>query len=41
MKTLLEHLIIKGPVTKQNYVQLDIITRENVNFYKRFNNVMY
>lgn len=41
MKTLLEHLIIKGPVTKRNFVQLDIITRENVDFYKRFNNIMY
>lgn len=41
MKTLLEYLIFKSPVKKQNYVQLDIITRENVGFYKRFNNTVY
>ncbi len=41
MKTLLEHLIIKEPVTKENYVQLDIITRENVAFYKHFGNIMF
>jgi LacI family transcriptional regulator len=41
MKTLLEYLIFKKPVIKQNYVQLDILTRENIEFYKRFNNIMY
>ena len=41
MKTLLEYLIFKSPVKKQNYVQLDIITRENIVFYKRFNNTVY
>lgn len=41
MKTLLEYLIFKKPVTKQNYVQLDILTRENIDYYKRFNNIMY
>lgn len=41
MRTLFEHLIIKGPVTKENYVQLDIITKENVAFYKHFGNIMF
>ena len=41
MKTLLEYLIFKSPVKKQNYVQLDIITQENVGFYKRFNNTVF
>ncbi|MBK5195403.1 MAG: substrate-binding domain-containing protein [Proteiniphilum sp.] len=41
MKTLLEYLIFKKTVTKKNYVQLDILTRENIDFYKNFNNIMY
>jgi len=41
MKMMLEYLIFKKPVEKQNYVQLDILTRENIDFYKRFNNIMY
>jgi len=41
MKTLLEYLIFKKPVTRQNYVQLDILTKENIDFYKRFSNMMY
>ncbi|MDD4631988.1 MAG: LacI family DNA-binding transcriptional regulator [Proteiniphilum sp.] len=41
MKTMLEYLIFKKKITKENYVQLDIITQENIDFYKRFNNIMY
>ena len=41
MKTMLEYLIFKKPVERQNYVQLDILTRENIDFYKSFNNIMY
>ncbi|HCC85134.1 MAG TPA: transcriptional regulator [Porphyromonadaceae bacterium] len=41
MKTMLEYLIFKKPVTKQNYVQLDILIRENIDYYKRFGNIMY
>ena len=36
MKTLLEYLIFKNPVTVQNFVQLDIITKETVDYYKSF-----
>jgi len=41
MKTLLEYLIFKKPVERQHYVQLDILTRENIVYYKSFNNIMY
>lgn len=41
MKTLLEYLIFKKPVVKQNYVQLDVLTSETVDYYKRFNNIVY
>jgi len=37
---MLEHLIFKKPVKRENYVQLDILTRENIGFYKRFNNII-
>jgi LacI family transcriptional regulator len=41
MKTMLEYLIFKKPVTKENYVQLDILIKENIDFYKRLSNMMY
>ena len=41
MKTMLEYLIFKKPVEKENYVQLDILTLENIAFYKKFNNIVY
>jgi ABC-type sugar transport system, periplasmic component len=41
MKTLLEYLIFKKPVKTQHYVQLDILTKETIDYYKRFNNVVY
>ena len=41
MKTLLEYLIFKKPVKKENYVQLDILTRETIDYYKKFNNIVY
>lgn len=41
MKTLLEYLIFKKQIVKENFVQLDILTRENIDFYKRFSNIMY
>ena len=40
MKTLLEYLIFKNR-SKENYVQLDIVTKETVDFYKKFNNIVY
>lgn len=41
MKIMLEYLIFKKPVTKQNYVQLDILIKENIDFYKRLSNTIY
>jgi len=37
MKTLIEYLIYRKPVKGQNYVRLDILTRETIEYYKRFN----
>ncbi|NLY25696.1 MAG: substrate-binding domain-containing protein [Bacteroidales bacterium] len=37
MKTLIEYLIYRNPVKLQNYVRLDILTRETIDYYKRFN----
>ena len=36
MKRLLEYLIFKNPVNLQNFVQLDIITKETIDYYKSF-----
>ncbi len=41
MKTLIEYLIFKTPVKKENYVQLDILTKETIDYYKSFNNIVY
>ena len=41
MKTVLEYLIFKMPVKRNNYVQIDILTKETVDFYKSFNNIVY
>jgi LacI family transcriptional regulator len=41
MKTKHEYLIFKKPVVKQNYARLDILTKENIDYYKSFNNIMY
>lgn len=40
MKTLLEYLIFRKSVTLENYMQLDIITKETIEYYKRFNNLL-
>jgi LacI family transcriptional regulator len=37
MKTLITYLIYRKPVKVQNYVRLDILTRETIEYYKRFN----
>ncbi len=34
MKTLLEFLIFKNPVKVENYIQLDILTKETIDYYK-------
>ncbi len=40
MRTLLKYLIFKNPVKVDNYVQLDIINKETIDYYKRFNNIL-
>jgi LacI family transcriptional regulator len=37
MKTLIEYLIYSKPVKVENYTQLDILTRETIGYYNRFN----
>ncbi|WP_294066528.1 LacI family DNA-binding transcriptional regulator [Proteiniphilum sp. UBA1028] len=37
MKTLIEYLIYRHPVKVQNYIQLDILTKETIVYYKQFN----
>jgi LacI family transcriptional regulator len=37
MKTLITYLIYRKPVQVRNYVRLDILTRETIDYYKRFN----
>ncbi|MFA7583707.1 MAG: LacI family DNA-binding transcriptional regulator [Proteiniphilum sp.] len=37
MKTLIEYLIYRHPVKIQNYIQLDILTKETIDYYKQFN----
>lgn len=37
MKTLIEYLIYRKPVKVDNYTQLDILTRETVDYYNQFN----
>lgn len=37
MKTLIEYLIYRRPIKMQNYVQLDILTKETVDYYNQFN----
>ena len=37
MKTLLEFLIYHGNVKVSNYVSLDILTRDNIEYYDRYN----
>lgn len=35
MKTLLEYLIFRNPIQVQNYFQIDIITKETIDYYKK------
>lgn len=41
MKTLLEYLIFKNPVKVENFVQLDILTKETIDYYKSFSNLLF
>ena len=35
--TLFQHMILKKPVSSENYTSIDIITKENLDYYKEFN----
>ncbi len=37
MRTLIEYLIYRHPVKVQNNIQLDILTSETIDYYKKFN----
>ncbi|WP_294081192.1 substrate-binding domain-containing protein [Proteiniphilum sp. UBA5384] len=37
MKTLIEYLVYRKPVKTDNYTQLDILTKETVDYYNQFN----
>jgi LacI family transcriptional regulator len=37
MKTMIEYLIYRKPVKQRNYVRLDILTKETIDYYKEFN----
>lgn len=37
MRTLIEYLLYRHPVRVQNNIQLDILTSETIDYYKRFN----
>ena len=33
IKTLCDHLILKKEVTKENFMPIDLLTKENIEFY--------
>lgn len=41
MKTLIEFLVYRNPVQVENYVPLDILTKETIDYYKEFYDVVY
>jgi LacI family transcriptional regulator len=41
MKTLLEYLIFRNPVQTETYLPLDILTKETIDYYTRFNEKFY
>jgi LacI family transcriptional regulator len=41
MKSLIEHLIFKMPMKVENILPLDILTKETVDFYSEFNDIVY
>ena len=41
MKFLIEHLIYKIPVKVANILPLDILTRETIDLYSEFNDLVY
>lgn len=41
IETLFQHVILKKKVAAENYTSIDIITKENFDFYKEFNLINY
>lgn len=41
IETLFQHVILKKQVPSENYTSIDIITKENLDFYKEFNLINY
>jgi LacI family transcriptional regulator len=41
IETLFQHIILKKQVPAENYTSIDIITKENLDFYKEFNLINY
>ena len=41
VETLFQHVILKNQVPPENFTSIDIITKENLNFYKEFNLINY
>jgi LacI family transcriptional regulator len=41
MKTLIEYLVFRNPVQVENYVPLDILTKETINYYREFNEAIF
>jgi len=41
IETLFQHVIMKKQVAAENYTSIDIITKENLDFYKEFNLINY
>jgi LacI family transcriptional regulator len=41
MKTLIEYLVFRNPVQVENYVPLDILTKETINYYREFNETIF
>ena len=39
--TLFQHLILKKTVASENYTSIDIVTKENLDFYQEFNSNNY
>lgn len=41
IQTLFDHIILKKPIRVDNYTSIDIVTKENLDFYKEFNQSNY
>ncbi len=41
VQTLFDHIILKKPVRTDNYTSIDIVTKENLDYYKEFNQSNY